>query len=273
VANFTNLVVNTAGSYTFTATPSSISGVSTAVNSNAFTVSPAAASTLVFTQSPANSLVSQAFGTQPAVSVEDSYGNVVATNTSTVTLAITSGTPTSGGPGTLTCSGGAGKAASAGVATFAGCSINTAGANYKLHATDGSLTVADSSAFNVSTPGTYSGSSSGNIPSTNTYYLINAASTGSGTSTANTLAPGVAETLTGLTFTINSTSGTNHTATVGIVTSGTWAATALTCTIPSGSTSCTITTNVPVSATQSINIRAVGNGLHPGIWTTTYTQP
>ncbi|MGD0220411.1 MAG: hypothetical protein ABSC73_08160, partial [Acidimicrobiales bacterium] len=39
VANFTNLVVNTAGSYTFTATPSSISGVSTAVNSNAFTVS------------------------------------------------------------------------------------------------------------------------------------------------------------------------------------------------------------------------------------------
>jgi hypothetical protein len=30
---------------------------------------------------------------------------------------------------------------------------------------------------------------------------------------------------------------------------------------------------VPVSATQSINIQAVGNGLHTGTWTTTYTQP
>jgi hypothetical protein len=39
VANFTNLVVTSTGTYTFTATPSGISGVSTAVSSSSFTVS------------------------------------------------------------------------------------------------------------------------------------------------------------------------------------------------------------------------------------------
>jgi len=39
VATFSNLVVTATGSYTFTATPSGITGVTTAVNSNAFTVS------------------------------------------------------------------------------------------------------------------------------------------------------------------------------------------------------------------------------------------
>ena len=41
VATFSSLVVDTAGSYTLTATPCSISGVSSAVNSNSFTVKPA----------------------------------------------------------------------------------------------------------------------------------------------------------------------------------------------------------------------------------------
>ena len=89
----------------------------------------------------------------------------------------------------------------------------------------------------------------------------------------NAITPGVAETLRSFTFTINSTSGTTHTATVGLITSGTWAATSLTCSIPSGQTTCNITTNVSVSSTQSINIRATGNGGHIGTWTTTYTQP
>ena len=33
--------------------------------------------------------------------------------------------------------------------TFSGCKINTAGTGYKLHATDGSLTAADSSTFTI----------------------------------------------------------------------------------------------------------------------------
>jgi hypothetical protein len=231
------------------------------------------ASKLVFTQSPSNSAVGTAFGTQPVVTVEDAAGNTVTTDSSTITLAITSGTPTSGGPGTLTCTGGLSRAASSGVATFAGCSINTAGSNYELHATDGSL-AADSSAFSVgAATGAYSGSSNGNIPSTNTYYRIDTSSTGSITSTANTITPGVAETLTSLAFTLNSASGTVHTATVGLVTGGTWAATALTCQVPAGQTACQIAANVSVSAAQSINIQAKGNGNHTGSWVTEYSQP
>jgi hypothetical protein len=42
VATFSNLVVDTSGSYTFTATPNSITGVTNAVNSSAFTVGKAA---------------------------------------------------------------------------------------------------------------------------------------------------------------------------------------------------------------------------------------
>ena len=72
VASFTNLVVDTAGSYTLTATPNLIVGVTTAVNSNAFTVSPASASTLTV-----SSGTSQTAGTSFNVTVtaRDAYGN------------------------------------------------------------------------------------------------------------------------------------------------------------------------------------------------------
>src|SRR5207253_2424480 len=63
-----------------------------------------------------------------------------------VTLAITAGTPTSGGPGTLS---GCTQSETSGVITFSGCKIDTAGTNYKLHATDGGLTATDSNTFNI----------------------------------------------------------------------------------------------------------------------------
>jgi hypothetical protein len=81
------------------------------------------------------------------VTVEDAGGNPATGDTSTVTLSITAGTPATGGPGAL--SGCAPTAASAGVASFAGCSIDTEGTGYQLHAVDGSLTAADSTTFNV----------------------------------------------------------------------------------------------------------------------------
>src|SRR5439155_195778 len=58
----------------------------------------------------------------------------------------------SGGPGTL--SGTVTVNAVAGVATFSGLSITTAGTGYKLHAEDGALAAADSAAFNI-TAGTF----------------------------------------------------------------------------------------------------------------------
>lgn len=123
--------------------------------------------------------------------------------------------------------------------------------------------------------GTYNGGSSGNLTSSNLYYLINGSSTGSSTSTANSFTPGVATTLTGMTFTMNTSSGTDHTATVGIITGGVWSSTALTCTVTGGNgqTVCSITGSVSVPAASSINVKAIGNSNHTGSWAVTYTQP
>jgi len=122
----------------------------------------------------------------------------------------------------------------------------------------------------------YSGSSNGNsIPAGNNYYLINAASGASSSSTGNAYTPGTGTTLTKLTFTINTSSGSNHTATVDIISGGIATATALSCTITGGSgqTSCSVTASVSVTSTNQINIDATGNGNHSGTWTVTYTQP
>ena len=125
--------------------------------------------------------------------------------------------------------------------------------------------------------GSYTGSSSGNLPSGGAYYYINQlnSSGSTNTETANAIKPGVATTLTSLTLTTNSTSPSNQSARVGLITSGTWSATSLTCTVPgnSGSTSCTITLNVSIPAGSSINVFGSGNNYHTGTWTVTYTQP
>jgi hypothetical protein len=81
------------------------------------------------------------------VAVEDAGGNIVTTDTSSVTLSITANTGTSGA--SLTCTTNP-LAAASGVATFSGCKIDKAGTNYQLHAIDGTLTAADSASFTVS---------------------------------------------------------------------------------------------------------------------------
>ena len=86
------------------------------------------------------------FTTQPAFTVQDAGGNTVTTDASSVTLSITPGTPTAGGPGTLS---GCTQSETLGVITFASCKINTSGTGYTLTATDGALTTATTSAFNV----------------------------------------------------------------------------------------------------------------------------
>ena len=129
---------NKSGSPQITATTSG----ETAATQNE-TITAAAASKLVFTTQPAGAVHPSAFTTQPKVSVEDAYSNVVTTNTSSVAMAFGTN-PTSGS--TLTC---AAVNASSGVASFAGCKISLAGTGYTLTATDGTLTAATSSTFNV----------------------------------------------------------------------------------------------------------------------------
>jgi hypothetical protein len=108
------------------------------------TISPAAASKLAFTTQPAGATGGSAFGTQPVVTVQDAFGNPVPSDASSVTLAI----GTNPSSGALTCTTNP-VAASAGVASFAGCKIDKAGNGYTLVATDGALTSATSNAFNV----------------------------------------------------------------------------------------------------------------------------
>jgi len=108
---------------------------------------------LVFTTQPGGGTGGTAWGTQPVVKVETSGGTTVTTganSTASITLAITSGTPTSGGPGTLACTANP-KNAIAGVDTFAGCKINLVGTGYTLTATSSGLGTATSSAFNITT--------------------------------------------------------------------------------------------------------------------------
>jgi|HubBroStandDraft_6_1064221.scaffolds.fasta_scaffold00093_49 sugar lactone lactonase YvrE len=106
------------------------------------------ATKLAFTQEPSSSTTGAAFPTQPTVAVEDANGNVVTTDSSSVKLAITSGTGTSGAA--LSCTTNP-LNASSGVAAFSNCAINTAGTGYTLTATDGSLTSAVSTSFNITT--------------------------------------------------------------------------------------------------------------------------
>ncbi len=141
VATFSGCAINTAGSYTLKATDGSL----TSATSSSFTVSVGPAAKLAFTQQPGGTINhGLAFPTQPKVAIEDAGGNIVTSNTSSVTLAI--GTNPSGG--TLTCTTNP-KAAVSGVSSFAGCKINDAGSGYTLKATDGTFTSATSNSFNV----------------------------------------------------------------------------------------------------------------------------
>src|SRR5207253_1948159 len=95
-------------------------GSLTSATSGNVVINVGAASKVVFTTQPVGGVAEGTnFATQPVVSVEDSFGNLVTSDTSTVTLSIASGP----GAGVLGCTGGLSKAAVAGVATFAGCQI------------------------------------------------------------------------------------------------------------------------------------------------------
>src|SRR5205823_652905 len=100
--------------YALTATGGSL----TSANSSAFNVSNTA-SKLVFTTSPGGTITGgTSFSTQPVVTVQDSNGNTVYNDSRVLTLAITSGTGTSGA--TLS---GCTQTETNGVVSFSGCAI------------------------------------------------------------------------------------------------------------------------------------------------------
>ena len=144
VANFSGngLNINKIGNgYTLTATTGSL----TSATSSTFNITLGRAAKLAFTTQPGGGTGGTAWTTQPVVTVQDAGGNTVTTDTSTVTVAI--GTNPGGGTlsGTLT------KAAVAGVASFSAnaLKIDKIGTGYTLTATDGSLTSATSTTFNI----------------------------------------------------------------------------------------------------------------------------
>jgi hypothetical protein len=143
VATFTDCVIDKPSSGT-----GDVLGATDSSNDNPGASSPfivvGTATKLAFTTEPSSSAMGgTAFAVQPVVSIEDAAGNVVTTDTSQVTLSL-AGSPTGAA---LACTSNP-RAASAGVATFAGCAINLAN-SYAITATDGKLTVAVSTNIDV----------------------------------------------------------------------------------------------------------------------------
>ena len=141
VATFSGLGLNGVSGTTYTLT---FTGDGfTSVPSTGITVSTGAATQLVITTQPsATDASGAALATQPVVKVEDSGGNVVTTNSSTVTASFTSGGVSLTSPT---------KAAVNGVATFSGLALDALAGSYTLTFSDGGLTTAVSNTITVST--------------------------------------------------------------------------------------------------------------------------
>src|SRR5205807_9502354 len=138
VATFANLSIDKVGTgYTLSAT-----GAGSAT-STAFDVTAGTAATLVFTVQPTSTVAGGSITPAIEVTARDANGNTATGFTGNVTLAI--GTNPSGG----VLSGTATHAASGGVATFAGLSIDKVGTGYTLTASATGPATGTSTAFNI----------------------------------------------------------------------------------------------------------------------------
>jgi hypothetical protein len=143
IATFNRLALTAAGTYTLR--PSASGGL-TGADSGPFSIGPAVPDHLAFGVPPANALAGQVLTPAVTVLVLDAAGNVVAGDTSqvTLTLGINPGGATLGGTHTV--------AAVNGVATFSNLSLDKAGVGYTLTATDGGLPALGSAAFTITSP-------------------------------------------------------------------------------------------------------------------------
>ncbi|MHB1557452.1 MAG: hypothetical protein ACYC61_08230 [Isosphaeraceae bacterium] len=139
VATFSGLSIDQAGTgYTIDASAAGSTGVAT----QAIDVTAASASRLVVTAEPPSSLTAGgSFGL--TASVEDAYGNLVTGYGSEVTIGLASG------PSGASLGGTSSVAASGGVATFSGLSIDQAGSGYALNVGATGLAAVDTTSFAV----------------------------------------------------------------------------------------------------------------------------
>ncbi|MBK7611220.1 MAG: hypothetical protein IPJ15_08125 [Actinomycetales bacterium] len=139
-ASFTGCRVDKAGAgYRLLAT---IDGAGVTRLSASFDIRVGGATHLAFTTQPGGGTGGVGWAAQPAVAVLDAGGNIVVDSGATIHLSVASG------PGALSC-GANPLAVSSGTATFAGCSIDTAGAGYRLTAAAAGLASASSAPFDV----------------------------------------------------------------------------------------------------------------------------
>ena len=125
------------------ATTSTTGVVHNAASPATLAVPPDSPAKLAFSTAPNPTATSStALDSQPVVTIQDAAGNTVTTDTSSVTLTLT--TPDGA---TLNCATNPTVAVS-GIASFTGCSIDKAG-TYTLTATDGSLTSTTSSSITI----------------------------------------------------------------------------------------------------------------------------
>jgi hypothetical protein len=146
VATFNHLILDAAGPYTLIATAGALaSGTSTSI-----TVNPAAASKLFVSDAPVFANSGQVLSPGVTVLVQDAFGNVIASDASTITLSISNGPAGFAGGSTTSA------AAVNGVATFNNLILDAAG-SYTLNASDGSLSAAISTNITVSSATTSRG--------------------------------------------------------------------------------------------------------------------
>ena len=138
-ATFSGMAINApAGAYSIIFTDSALTSATTVAQT---TVSAGAAAKLgIATQPPATASAGSALAPQPVVDIQDSGGNTITSNTSTVTATLTSGS------GTI-LNGTA--VAVAGVATFSNLTLNVPAGSYTLTFTDGALTNAVSTSITI----------------------------------------------------------------------------------------------------------------------------
>jgi hypothetical protein len=112
----------------------------------AFTVLPTTASQLVFRAQPTNVAVNAAMAPALVVEARDQFGNLVTSRSGSVTMAIVSGTGTTGA-----VLGGATAAMTNGVAVFDALTVSLAGTGYRLRASLATTTLvtANSNTFTV----------------------------------------------------------------------------------------------------------------------------
>jgi len=140
LATFPNLSIDKVGTgYTIVFSSAGLLGVT----SLTFTISPAAASQLVFTVQPTNTAAGGTITPPVEVTAYDAFGNLATGFAGNVTLTIGSN------PGGGTLNGTTTVTAAAGVASFAALSITNAGVGYTLVAGSGALTGATSGTFDI----------------------------------------------------------------------------------------------------------------------------